>query len=76
MARKPNYNFEKHQKEQARAKKKEAKRLEREARRAAGGGDVEGDPDLEGIVAGPQAFDAFGEPIVPPADDEDEPVVE
>jgi hypothetical protein len=45
LAKKPNYDFEK--------RKKEAKRAERLARRQAGG-TSEGDPDLEGIVMGPQ----------------------
>lgn len=53
LAKKPNYDFEKRKKEQERAKKKEAKRADRLARRQAGGAS-EGDPDLEGIVMGPQ----------------------
>ena len=56
MAKKPNYDFEKRKKEQERAKKKEAKRAERLARRQAGN-TSEGDPDLEGIVMGPQNLD-------------------
>jgi hypothetical protein len=69
LAKKPNYDFEKRKKEQERAKKKEAKRAERIARRQAGS-TGEGDPDLEGIVLGPQSVDAFGDPIVPDADEE------
>jgi hypothetical protein len=57
LAKKPNYDFEKRKKEQERAKKKEAKKAERIARRQAGA-TSEGDPDLEGIVMGPQG----GEP--------------
>lgn len=41
MAKKPNYDFEKRKKEQDRARKKEAKREERLARKRAGQ-----DPDL------------------------------
>jgi len=64
LAKKPNYDFEKRKKEQERAKKKEAKRAERLARRQAGGVS-EGDPDLEGIVMGPQNGEpADEEPVV------------
>ena len=64
LAKKPNYDFEKRKKEQERAKKKEAKRAERLARRQAGG-TSEGDPDLEGIVMGPQNVEPTGEvPVV------------
>lgn len=56
LARKPNYDFEKRRKELDRKAKKDAKREERLQRKkdnAANG--VEGfDPDLEGIVLGPQ----------------------
>ena len=62
LARKPNYDFEKRRKELDRKAKKDAKReerLQRKQENAANG--VEGvDPDLEGIVLGPQ----------PTADDE------
>lgn len=64
LARKPNYDFEKRRKELDRKAKKDAKREERLQRKkdnAANG--VEGvDPDLEGIVLGPQ----------PTADEDDE----
>jgi len=56
LARKPNYDFEKRRKELDRKAKKDAKReerLQRKQENAANG--VEGvDPDLEGIVLGPQ----------------------
>jgi hypothetical protein len=53
LAKKPNYDFEKRKKEQDRKKKKDAKREERlERKRAHGESGV--DPDLEGIVPGPQ----------------------
>jgi hypothetical protein len=56
LARKPNYDFEKRRKELDRKSKKDAKReerLQRKQENAANG--VEGvDPDLEGIVLGPQ----------------------
>ena len=48
MAKKPNYDFEKRKKEQDRARKKEAKREERLARRRAGQ-----DPDLADAEAPP-----------------------
>lgn len=56
LARKPNYDFEKRRKELDRKAKKDAKReerLQRKQENAENG--VEGaDPDLEGIVPGPQ----------------------
>jgi len=56
LARKPNYDFEKRRKEIDRKAKKDAKReerLQRKKENAENG--VEGvDPDLEGIVLGPQ----------------------
>jgi hypothetical protein len=56
LARKPNYDFEKRRKELDRKAKKDAKRedrLQRKKENAENG--VEGvDPDLEGIVLGPQ----------------------
>jgi hypothetical protein len=56
LARKPNYDFEKRRTELDRKAKKDAKReerLQRKQENAANG--VEGvDPDLEGIVLGPQ----------------------
>lgn len=64
MAKKPNYDFEKRKKEQERAKKKEAKRADRLARRQAGGLSEGDDPDLEGIVMGPQNLEPTDEPPV------------
>jgi hypothetical protein len=61
LARKPNYDFEKRRKELDRKAKKDAKReerLQRKQENAANG--VEGaDPDLEGIVPGPQDINAI-----------------
>ena len=56
LARKPNYDFEKRRKELDRKAKKDAKREERQQRRQESiDNGVEGaDPDLEGIVPGPQ----------------------
>jgi hypothetical protein len=52
MPRQPNYRFERHQRDKAKAAKKAAKQAERAARRdSRRDGD---DPDLEGIVPGPQ----------------------
>jgi len=61
LAKKPNYDFEKRKKEQERAKKKEAKRAERLARRQVGGSS-DGDPDLDGIVMGPQNIEPMDDP--------------
>ena len=59
-----NYNFEKRQKDEARKAKQEEKRAARQQRKKdrADGGDPDYDPDLEGIVPGPQptADDAEG----------------
>ena len=64
LARKPNYDFEKRRKELDRKAKKDAKReerLQRTQENAANG--VEGvDPDLEGIVLGPQPTADDGTP--------------
>ncbi len=56
LARKPNYDFEKRRKELDRKAKKDAKREERLQRKQenAENGVEGGDPDLEGIVPGPQ----------------------
>jgi hypothetical protein len=51
MARKPNYRWERMQRDKDKASKKEAKRQARAARRAAKKGGE--DPDLEGIEPGP-----------------------
>lgn len=68
MAKKPNYDFEKRKKEQERAKKKEAKRAERLARRQNGTVDDGEDPDLAGIVLGPQNVEGEDAPAdEPPA---------
>ena len=64
LARKPNYDFEKRRKELDRKAKKDAKReerLQRKQENAENG--VEGaDPDLEGIVPGPQNIDDIMNP--------------
>ena len=52
MPRKPNYRFERMQRDRDKAAKKAAKREAKAARRAAAR--TGGDPDLEGIVAGEQ----------------------
>jgi hypothetical protein len=51
-----NYNFEKRQKDEARKAKQEEKRAARQQRKKdrAEGGDPDYDPDLDGIVPGPQ----------------------
>jgi len=56
LARKPNYDFEKRRKEIDRKAKKDAKREERLQRKKenAENGTPGVDPDLEGIVLGPQ----------------------
>lgn len=59
MARRPNYGFEKRQKELDKQKKKEAKAEKKEQRKreaAAGEGEIlQGDEDLEGSAAnGPE----------------------
>ena len=64
LPKKPNYDFEKRRKEQDRKQKKDAKReerLQRKQENAENG--VEGaDPDLEGIVPGPQNLDDIMDP--------------
>ena len=51
-----NYNFEKRQKDEARKAKQEEKRAARQQRKKdrADSGDPDYDPDLDGIVPGPQ----------------------
>ncbi len=61
MARKPNYRWERHQRDKDKATKREAKRAAKAARRAAKKGGE--DPDLEGIQPGDGA---------PPSEDEPE----
>ena len=48
LARRPNYNFEKRQKELKRQKKKEKKLEERRAKKEAAAGGADGDVDGEG----------------------------